>query len=86
MEIYNDGSVKFNGCIFSNSDIHPVLVETMVFPSRYGGTCYKTAHWIKTGRSSSRGRMGRRNERLGHSPKMVYVYPLCHDFKDILLG
>ena len=58
----------------------------MVDPSRYEGTCYKAANWIKTGRTSGRGRMDRRNERQGHSPKMVYVYPLRHDFKDILLG
>lgn len=66
--------------------IHPVLAETMVDPSRYKGTCYKAANWIKIGGTSGRGRMDRRNERLGHSPKMVYVYPLCHDFKGILTG
>jgi len=78
------------GCVADDWEkrygIHPVLAETMVDPSRYEGTCYKAANWIKIGRTSGRGRMDRRNERLGQSPKMVYVYPLRHDFKDILLG
>jgi len=65
--------------------ISPVLAETMVDTSRYEGTCYKAANWIKLGLTSGRGRMDRENKRKGHSPKTVYVYPLCHDFKEILL-
>jgi len=78
------------GCVADDWEkrygIRPVLAETMVDPSRYEGTCYKAANWIKTGRTSGRGRMDRANERYGYSPKIVYVYPLCHDFKEILLG
>ena len=66
--------------------ISPVLAETMVDPSRYKGTCYKAANWIKLGLTSGRGRMDRENKRKGQSPKTVYVYPLCHDFREILLG
>lgn len=66
--------------------IHPILAETMVDPSRYGGTCYKAANWIKLGRTTGRGRMDRKNKRQGYSPKTVYVYPLCHDFQKMLMG
>ena len=64
----------------------PVLVETMVDPSLYRGTCYLASNWLKLGETSGRGRMDRRNERLGLSPKTVYVYPLCRDYRRQLLG
>ncbi len=66
--------------------LRPVLVETMVDPSRYKGTCYKASNWIELGMTVGRGRMDRKNERKGHSPKLVYVYPLCHDFRKLLTG
>ena len=66
--------------------IRPVLVETMVDTSRYEGTCYKAANWIKLGSTSGRGRMDRKNVRQNCCPKTVYVYPLHHDFQNILKG
>jgi len=66
--------------------ISPVLVETMVDPSRYRGTCYVASNWIKLGVTSGRGRMDRRNERHGLSPKEVYAYPLARDFQMQLQG
>ena len=66
--------------------ISPVLAETMVDSSRYRGTCYAASNWIRLGVTSGRGRMDRRNERNGLSPKDVYVYPLCRDFRRQLQG
>ena len=52
------------------------LVETLVDPGRYRGSCYRGANWIELG--STRG--GKREDRLAQSeavrPKRVLVYPL----------
>ena len=52
------------------------LVETLVDPERYRGSCYRGANWIELG--STRG--GKREDRLARSeaaaPKRVLVYPL----------
>ena len=52
------------------------LVETLVDPERYRGSCYRGANWIELG--STRG--GKREDRLAQSeavrPKRVLVYPL----------
>ena len=66
--------------------IRPVLAETMVDPLRYHGTCYRASNWIRLGMTTGRGRMDRRNERQGASPKEVYVYPLSRNFQKLLLG
>jgi hypothetical protein len=57
--------------------VKPVLLETLVDPSRFRGTCYRAANWIYLGQTSGRGRMDRGHERHGLSPKDVLVYPLC---------
>ena len=53
-----------------------VLVETLVDPERYRGSCYRGANWIELG--STRG--GKREDRLARgeavAPKRVLVYPL----------
>ena len=52
------------------------LVETLVDPERYRGSCYRGANWIELG--STRG--GKREDRLARGeavrPKRVLVYPL----------
>ena len=52
------------------------LVETLVDPERYRGSCYRGANWIKLG--STRG--AKREDRLARGeavrPKRVLVYPL----------
>jgi hypothetical protein len=59
--------------------IEPLLVETLVDPSRYTGNCYRAANWIKLGVTTGRGRMDREREREGAAPKLVLVYPLVRD-------
>jgi hypothetical protein len=59
--------------------VEPLLVETLVDPTRYRGTCYRAANWIELGRTSGHGRIYRRSERIAVTPKMVLVYPLVGD-------
>ena len=56
--------------------IEPLLVETLVDPSRYTGHCYRAANWIAIGQTTGRGRMDREHLRQGAAPKLVFVYPL----------
>lgn len=63
----------------------PVLLETFVDTVHYPGTCYKAANWILLGETAGRGRMDRYTQYLS-SPKHIYVYPLCRDFRAILCG
>jgi hypothetical protein len=56
--------------------VEPLLVETLVDPSRYTGNCYRAANWIGLGATSGRGRMDRERVRFGVAPTLVFVYPL----------
>ncbi len=56
--------------------LEPLLLETLVDPSRFQGTCYRAANWIEVGLSAGRGRMDRAHQRHGLSPKKVFLYPL----------
>jgi hypothetical protein len=56
--------------------VEPVLVETLVEPARYAGTCYRAANWVALGMTAGRGRMDRTHQRHGAAPKTVWVYPL----------
>lgn len=64
--------------------VHPVLLETLVDPSRYTGTCYRAANWLELGVTTGRGRMDRRHEREGAAPKTVWVYPVSPGATDAL--
>jgi hypothetical protein len=55
----------------------PLLLETLVDPARFRGTCYRAANWLPLGRTQGRGRMDRTHVAHGRAPKEVYVYPLC---------
>jgi len=57
--------------------VRPLLLETLVDPARFRGTCYRAANWLPLGRTQGRGRMDRAHVLTGHAPKEVYVYPLC---------
>lgn len=63
----------------------PLLMETFVDPSKFSGTCYRTAGWIELARTTGRGL-----PRAGHvytsTPKILYVKALCDDFKERLCG
>lgn len=57
----------------------PILLETLVEPARFRGTCYRAANWLPLGETVGRGRMDRTNVLTGHAPKLIYVYPLGRD-------
>jgi hypothetical protein len=57
--------------------VRPRLLETLVDPARFRGTCYRAANWRPLGQTVGRGRMDRANVLAGHAPKAVYIYPLC---------
>jgi len=59
--------------------LRPLLLETLVDPARFAGTCYRAASWVALGRSAGRGRGDRRHRRHGAAPKALYVYPLVAD-------
>jgi hypothetical protein len=59
--------------------VRPLLLETLVDPARFRGTCYRAANWRLLGASVGRGRMDRANVLTGAAPKLVYVYPLGRD-------
>lgn len=57
----------------------PLLLETLVDPSRYRGGCYRASNWLEVGVTSGRGRMDREHLRHQAAPKAVFVYPLARD-------
>src|ERR1700730_3920377 len=59
--------------------VERLLVETLVDPRRYRGTCYRAANWIDLGLTSGLGRMDLRRSGEEAAPKTVLVYPLAHD-------
>lgn len=64
--------------------VRPLLLETLVDPARFRGTCYRAANWRALGQTVGRGRMDRANVLTGHAPKSVYVYPLGRDVQERL--
>ena len=60
---------------------HPVhALETFVDRSRFRGTCYRAANWLRLG--ETRGRTRNDRDRLIQAPvKDVYLYPLVTDFR-----
>ena len=62
----------------------PLLLETMVDPSRFRATCYRAANWILVGPTKGRGRMDRQHRMHGHAVKDLYVYPLCRNVQQRL--
>lgn len=57
-----------------------LIVETFVDRSRFAGTCYQAANWIKIGQSKGRSRQDR-HHKLKVPIKDIYVYPLITDYK-----
>jgi hypothetical protein len=60
----------------------PVLLETFVQLDRFKGTCYKAANWIPIGTTGGYSLVAEYKKRA--SPKGIFVYPLCHDFREQL--
>lgn len=64
--------------------IRPLLLETLVDPSRFAGTCYRAANWIEAGRTAGRGRQDREHRRHNVSPKTIFLFPLAVDARSCL--
>ncbi len=56
--------------------LRPLLLETLVDPTRFAGTCYRAANWIAVGATQGRGRMDRQAQ-AKHSRKLIFLYPLA---------
>lgn len=65
-------------------NVTPVLMETLVDPARYTGTCYRAANWIYLGTTTGRGRMDENRKRPVR--KELFVYPLHRKFREKLLS
>jgi hypothetical protein len=62
-----------------------VLAETFVDTTRYIGTCYKAANWLKIGRTKGRSRQDRYSK-LKVPVKDIFVHPLRRNFRKFLLA
>lgn len=62
----------------------PLLLETLVDPARFLGTCYRAANWIQIGSTCGRGRMDRLHQADGRAPKMIFIYPLARKARRLL--
>jgi hypothetical protein len=63
---------------------HPIyFVETFVDPTRFRGTCYHAANWIRLGETTGRGKDDHTN-RPNRSIKEVLGYPLTQRFRELL--
>lgn len=63
---------------------HPVYVaETFVDRSRFKGTCYRAANWIRVGQSKGHAKTQGQFYYHGNC-KDIYLYPLSKDFKERL--
>lgn len=63
----------------------PVLLETFVERSRFRGTCYRAANWLRVGETKGRGKLDRQHRGLS-TVKHIFVYPLRKDFRQKLQG
>ena len=62
----------------------PLLLETLVDPKHFRGTCYRAANWTHVGQTAGRGRMDREHQNHGQAIKDIYVYPLVRDARQLL--
>ena len=64
-----------------NTYYYPLyLLETFVDQSRFKGTCYKAANWIRVGQTQGIAKKGH-NHIFHGNIKDVYLYPLRKDFR-----
>jgi hypothetical protein len=61
----------------------PVLAETFVDPSRFAGTCYQAANWLRVGQTVARP-TAFPNGKAAKGPKDIYLYPIRGDWKQVL--
>ncbi len=63
--------------------VSPVLLESLVDPERFSGTCYRAANWIHVGTTQGRGRMDR-NQDVERHVKEIFLYPLHPHARELL--
>jgi hypothetical protein len=63
--------------------VSPLLLESLVDPERFPGTCYRAANWIHVGTTQGRGRMDRYQNVERHM-KEIFVYPLHARARELL--
>ena len=63
--------------------VSPLLLESLVDPQRFSGTCYRAANWIHVGTTQGRGRMDRKQDVQRHV-KEIFVYPLHSHARELL--
>jgi len=61
----------------------PVLAETFVDPSRFAGTCYRAANWVRVGKTVARP-TAYPNGKVAEGPKDIYLYPISGHWKQVL--
>ena len=54
----------------------PLLLETLVDPARFRGTCHRAANWLYLGKTTGRGRMDRHHDSHANAHKLIFVFPL----------
>ena len=55
----------------------PLLLETLVDPTRLRGTCYRAANWIYIGQTAGRGRTDREHKAHGQAVKDIMFIRWC---------
>lgn len=63
--------------------VSPLLLESLVDPQRFSGTCYRAANWIHVGTTQGRGRMDRKQDVQRHV-KEIFIYPLHAHARELL--
>jgi len=63
--------------------VKPFLLESLVDPERFSGTCYRAANWIHVGTTQGRGRMDRNQDAERHV-KEIFLYPLHPHARELL--
>jgi hypothetical protein len=63
--------------------VSPLLLESLVDPERFSGTCYRAANWIHVGTTQGRGRMDR-YQNVERHVKEIFVYPLQARARELL--
>lgn len=63
----------------------PCLLETFVDTTRFRGTCYRAANWVRVGETTGRGKYDRYNQQA-EPGKAVLLYPLTKNYREELCG
>jgi hypothetical protein len=62
----------------------PLLLETLVDPQRFRGTCYRAANWIDLGQTRGGSRTDRLRQVRPQTRKLIFVFPLHRHARQLL--